>query len=66
MYLVFEFGPRVREIKFAEGIHGELVYSIVSGGHWSVVFYVLDEEWAERDWLPAGYGQGISCMLIWS
>ena len=27
MYFVFEFGPSV---KFAEGIHGELVYSIVS------------------------------------
>lgn len=35
MYLVFEFGPSVTEIKFVEGIHGELVYCVVSGGHWS-------------------------------
>ena len=48
MYLIFEFG-RVIEIKFAEGLHGEIVYFAVSGGHWLVVVQVLDEEWQELD-----------------
>ena len=47
MYLVFEFGLGIYEIKFDLGIHGEVVYSIVNGGHWRVVVQVLDEEWAK-------------------
>ena len=37
MYLVSEIGPGVTEIQFVEGIHEEVVYFAVSGGHWTVV-----------------------------
>ena len=52
IYLIFKFGLGVTEIKVAEGIHGEVVYSFVSGGHWLVVIRVIDEEWQELVWLP--------------
>ena len=50
MYLVLEVDSQIDEIWFEWDCRFEVINSVDHDGMWSLVLYVIDEEWAHVEW----------------